>query len=85
MSLIGIATLTLCCQGFRTKITCPVLDLADELDVVLVHKWCYEYKVVISYRDEQVTFVHKDHPHVLRFGDFRAQSCVATSFVHLIR
>lgn len=34
----GIATFILHCRGFWTKVTCPVLDLADELDVVLGHE-----------------------------------------------
>lgn len=34
----SIATLTLQCQGFRTKVTCPVFDLGNELDVVLGHE-----------------------------------------------
>ena len=41
-----IAMFTLRCQGFWTKVTCLILDLADELDVVLGHESCYEYKVV---------------------------------------
>ena len=84
-SPIGIATFTLHCQGFRTKVTCPVLDLADELDVVLGHEWCYEHKVIISYKDEHVTFVHTDRPHLLKFDDSRAPSCVQTSSLYSIR
>ena len=34
----GIATFILHFWGFWTKVTCPVLDLADELDVVLGHE-----------------------------------------------
>ena len=87
----GIATSTLQCQGFRTKVTCPVLDLAKELDVVVGHEWCREHQVIISYKDEHVTFVHKNRAHLLRFDDSRAQMrptssslysiCQATRFV----
>ena len=68
-SPIGIATFTFRCQGFRTKLTCPVFDLADELDVVLGHDWCYAHQAVISYKDEQVTYVYKDRSHLLKFDD----------------
>ena len=84
-SPIGIAAFTLRCQGFRTKVTCPVLNLTDELDVVLGHDWCYEHKVIISYKDEHVTFVHKGRPHLLEFNDSHAQSRVQTSFLCSIR
>ena len=36
-SPLGVASFTLQCQGFRTRVTCPVLDLTNELDVVLGH------------------------------------------------
>ena len=58
-SPLGVASFTLQCQGLRTHVTCPVLDLTDELDVVLGHEWCKDHQVVISYKDENVTFVHK--------------------------
>ena len=65
----SIAIFTLQSQGFRTKVTCPVLDLANELDVLLSHEWCFDHQVIISYKDEHVTFVHKDRPWLLRFDD----------------
>ena len=71
-SPLGVTSFTLQCQGFRTCITCPVLDLADELDVVLGHEWCKDH-VVISYKDENITFVHKGQSHLLRFDDSDAQ------------
>ena len=45
--------------------TCPVLDLTDELDVLLGHEWCKDHQVIISYKDENVTFSHKGQSHVL--------------------
>lgn len=48
----GIAAFSLRCPGFGTKVTCPVLDLADELNAVLDHKCCREHKLLINYRDE---------------------------------
>ena len=39
-SPLGVCSFTLQCQGFRTCVTCPVLDLTDELDVVFGHEWC---------------------------------------------
>ena len=71
-SPIGIDTFTLWCQVFHTKVTCPVLHLADELDVVFGHKWCQEHKIVICYKEEHATFVYKDSPHVFRFGNSHA-------------
>ena len=54
---LGVASFTLQCQGFRTRMTCPILDLTDELDVVLGHEWCKDCRIIISYKDENVTFV----------------------------
>ena len=68
-SPLGVASFTLQCQGFRTRITYPVLDLTDELDVVLGHEWCKDHQVVISYKDGNVTFVHKGESHLLCFND----------------
>ena len=39
-SPLGVASFTLRCEGFRTRVTCLVLDLTAELDVVLGHEWC---------------------------------------------
>lgn len=46
---------------------------------MLSHEWCYEYKVVISYKDEQVTFLQKDRPRVLKFYDSHVETCAMTS------
>ena len=81
----GIATFNLRCQNFRTTITCPVLELANELDVVLGDNWLYAHQAVISYQDEQVTFVYKDRPRILQFDDSRAQSRVSSSSLCSIR
>lgn len=59
-SPIGIATFPLQCQGFPTKLTCPILDLAEEFDVVLGYEWCTGNKAIISYKEKQVIFVHKN-------------------------
>lgn len=84
-SPIVITSFTLCYQGFSTIVTCPVMDLADELDVVLGHEWCYEHKVVISYKDEQITFVYKDHLPFLKSDDSRVQTHAMKSYFCLIR
>ena len=72
-SAIGISTFTIHCQ-VCTKITYPILDLANKLDIMLCHKWCYEQKGIISYIDEYVTFLYKDGPQVLRFDDSHTQT-----------
>ena len=82
---LGVASFTLQCQGFRTRMTCPVLDLTDELDVVLGHEWCKDHRVIISYRDENVTFSHKGQSHVLRFDDSNTQMCISSSSLCSIR
>ena len=84
-SPLGVASFTLQCQGFRTCVTCPVLDLTDELDVVLGHEWCKAHQVVISYKDENVTFVHKGQSHLLQFNDSDAQTRPSSSTLCSIR
>ena len=64
---------------------CPILNLADELDIVLGHEWCKEHGVVISYKDENVTFVHKGRPYLMKFNDSCPQNCASTSSLCLIR
>ena len=66
-------------------VTCPVLDLTDELDVVLGHEWCKAHQVVISYKDENVTFVHKGQSHLLHFADSDAQTRPSSSTLCSIR
>ena len=78
-SPMSISTFTLSCQGFRTKVTCSILNLVEELDVVLGHKWCLKHQVVISYKDEHATFVYKHRPQLLHFDDSRAQTHHASS------
>ena len=70
---------------FPCKVACPVLDLVDKLDVVLGHEWCQEHKVVISYTNEQVSFVYKDHPQVLRFDNSHAETRAPHSSLYSIR
>ena len=65
--------------------TCPVLDLTDELDVVLGHEWCKDHQVIISYKNENVTFTHKGQSHVLRFADPAAQMRLSSSSLCSIR
>ena len=65
--------------------TCPVLDLTDELDVVLGHEWCKDHRVIISYKDENVTFSHKGQSHILRFDDSDAQMRISSSSLYSIR
>ena len=84
-SPLGVASFTLQCQGFRTHVTCPVLDLMDELDVVLGHEWCKAHQVVISYKDENVTFVHKGQSHLFHFDDSDAQTRTSSSTLCSIR
>ena len=81
----SIATFTLHCQGFRTKVTCPILNLAEELDVVLGHKWCLNHQVIIRYMDEHVKFVHKNCPQILCFDDSYAQTHPASYSLYSIR
>ena len=76
---LGVASFTLQCQGLRTRVTCPVLDLTDELDVVLGHGWCKAHQVTISCKDENVTFVHKGQSHLFHFDDSDAQTCTSSS------
>lgn len=68
-SPIGIATFPLECQGFHTKLTCPILGLGEDFDAVLGHKWCLDKRIIISYKDEQVTFVYKKKYKLLWFND----------------
>ena len=84
-SPLGVASFPLQCQGFRTRVTCPVLDLTDELDVVLGHEWCKAHQVVISYKDENVTFVHKGQSHLFHFDDSDAQTRPSSSTLCSIR
>ena len=65
--------------------TYPILDLTDELDVVLGHAWCKDHRVIISYRDENVTFTHKGQSHILRFADSDAQMRISSSSLCSIR
>ena len=65
--------------------TCPVLDLTDELDVVFGHEWCKAHRVIISYKDEHVTFSHKGQSHVLCFDDSNAQMRISSSSLCSIR
>ena len=74
-----IATFTLHCWGFCIKVTCPVLDLVDEPDVILSHEWCQEHKVVVGCKDEHATVVYKGRPHVLPFDDCHSQTCAPSS------
>ena len=76
---LGVASFTLQCQGFRTRMTYPVLDLTNELDVVLGHEWCKDHQIIISYKDENVIFSHKGQSHVLRFDDSDAQMRISSS------
>ena len=66
-------------------VTCSVLDLGDELDIVLGHEWCRECKIVISYKGEEATFVHEDRPYLLRFDDSHPQSSTPTFSLCSIR
>lgn len=50
----------------------------------LATKWCQEHKVIINYKDEQVTFVYKDRSEVRQFHDYCAQMCVAHFSLYLI-
>ena len=84
-SPLGVASFTLQCQGFRTRITCPILDLTNELDVVLGHEWCRDHQVVISYKDKNITFVHKGQSHLFRFADSDAQMRPSSSTLCSIR
>ena len=84
-SPLGVASFTLQCQGLRTRVTCPVLVLTDELDVVLGHEWCKDHQVVVSYKDKNVTFVHKGQSHSLQFDDSDAQMRPSSSTLCLIR
>ena len=81
-SPLGVASFTLQCQGFRTRITCPVLDLTDELDVVLGHEWCKAHQVIISYKDENITFVHKGQSHLFHFDDSDKQTRTSSSTLY---
>ena len=65
--------------------TCPVLDLTDELDVVLGHERCKDHRVIISYKDEHVTFSHKGQSHIFRFDDSDAQTRISSSSLCSIR
>ena len=78
-SPLGVASFTLQCQGFRTNVTCPVLDLIDELDVVLGHECCKAHQVVISYKDEHITFAHKGQSHLFHFDDSNTQTRTSSS------
>ena len=82
---LGVASFTLQCQGFWTRMTCPVLDLTDELDVVLGHEWCKDHRVIISYKDENVTFSHKGQSHLFRFDDSNAQMRTSSTSLYSIR
>ena len=82
---LGVASFTLQCQGFRIRMTCPVLDLTDELDVVLGHEWCKDHQVLISYKDENVTFVHKGQSQLFHFDDSDAQMRISPSSICSIR
>ena len=84
-SPLGVASFTLQCQGLRTRVTCPILDLIDELDVVLGHECYKDHQVVMSYKDENVTFVHKGQSHSLRFDDSAAQMRPSSSTLYSIR
>ena len=84
-SPLGVASFTLQCQCFRTRITCPILDLTDELDVVLGHEWCRDHQVVISYKDETVTFVYKGQSHLFRFANSDAHMRPSSSTLCSIR
>ena len=82
---LGVASFTLQCQGFWTRMTCVVLDLIDKLDVVLGHEWCKDHQVIISYKDENVTFVYKAQSNILRFDDPDAQIRSSSSSLCSIR
>ena len=82
---LGVASFTLQCQGFRTRVTCFVLDLTDELDVVLGHEWSKDHRIIISYKDENVTFSHKVQSHVLHFDDSDAQTRPSSATLCSIR
>ena len=84
-SPIGIAIFTLQCQRYRTKVACSLLDLAEELDVILGRKWCLYHQVIISYKDEHITFVHENCPQILHFDDSRAWTRPKSSSLYSIR
>ena len=67
------ALLPLHCEGIQTKVTCPILDLVKELDVVIEHEGYKEHQAIISYKDEQVTLTYKPPPQVLCFDVADAQ------------
>ena len=46
---------------------------------MLSHEWCKAHQVVISYKDENATFVHKGQSHLLHFDDSDAQMHTSSS------
>ena len=63
----GVATFPFTCQGYHTKLTCPVLELAESYDLVLGHQWCITHKAIIHYLHETITFLNKGNQYVLAF------------------
>ena len=66
---IGVATFPFTCQGYCTKLTCPVLELSKSYDLVLGHQWCIAHKAIISYLHESITFLDKGNQYVLTFPE----------------
>ena len=52
---------------------------------MLGHEWCKAHQVVISYKDENVTFVHKGQSHLFHFDDSDAQTRTSSSTLCSIR
>ena len=65
---LGIVKVTVHCQQYRAELTCVVLDLTDEFDLILGDGWLSQHRAVIDYPRECVLLKHKTPPTVLRFA-----------------
>ena len=55
----GIVQVPLSIQGYRETVTCVVIDLADDYDIILGDAWLYEHAGIIDYRQGVIRLVSR--------------------------
>ena len=62
----GIVQVPLSIQGNKETVSCVVIDLADDYDIILGDAWLYEHAGIIDYRQGVIRLVSRGRELTLR-------------------
>ena len=75
----GIVQVPLAIQGYRETVTCVVINLADDYDIILGDAWLYEHAGIIDYRQGVIRLVSRGRELTLRLPVQASQPSQASS------